>query len=151
MSKDSFYKEPDVYIIMKCASCGETLLFNLDKCKYCGAPIEEDYAIQSAIVSSTSHRAIALANTIQTGNLAMIGLLPSAIFCYLLDWKIMFVLFVLLPSLAYCFAVIRWGYRYADIQIQDPEYTETKRKMRLHLHCWMSYIAIQAFVLFIWR
>ncbi len=93
---------------MKCASCGEALLFTLDKCKYCGAPIEEAYAIHSAIVSTIIHRAIALANTIQTGSLAMIVLLPSAIFCYLLGWKIMFVLFVLLPSLGGCFAVIRW-------------------------------------------
>ena len=150
MSKDSFYKEPNVYITMKCASCGETLLFNLDKCRYCEAPIDEAYAVQSAIVSTIIHMAIALANTIQTGNLAMIVLLPSAIFCYVLNWKIPFILFVFLPSIAFCSAVIRWGYRYGDIQIQEPEFTEAKRKMKMHLHCWLSYIAVWAFVLFIW-
>lgn len=149
MRKDSFYKEPDVFITMKCASCGETLLLNLDKCKYCGEPIEEAYAVQSATVSTIIHRAIALANTIQTGNLAMIVFIPSAIGCYLMDWKIMFVLFVLLPSIGGCFAVIRWGYKYGDIQVEEPEFIEAKSKMRLHLHCWLSYIAIQSFVLFI--
>jgi hypothetical protein len=62
----------------------------------------------------------------------------------------MFVLFVLSPSIAFCFAVIRWGYKCGDIQIQEPEFMEAKKKMKLHLHCWLSYIAIQAFVLFIW-
>ena len=150
MRNDSFYQEPNVYITMKCASCGETLLFNLDKCKYCGAPIEEGYAVQSAIISTTIHRAIALANTIQTGNLPMIVLLPSAIFCYLLDWKLMFVFFVLLPSIGFSFAVIRWGYKYADLSVYEPEFIEAKLKMKLHLRCWLAYIAIQTFVLFIW-
>lgn len=150
MGNDSFYQEPNVYITMKCASCGETLLFTLDKCKYCGAAIEEDYAVQSAIVSTIIHRAIALANTIQTGNLAMIVFLPSAVFCYLLDWKLLFVFGVLLPSIAFCLAVIRWGYKYGDVQAPEPEFIEAKSKMKLHLHCWLSYIAIQAFVLFVW-
>lgn len=150
MSKDSFYKEPDVIVTIKCDSCGETLLFGLDKCRYCGEPIEEDQAIQSAIVSIIFNRAIALANTIQTGSLAMLVFIPSAIGCYLMDWKIMFVLFVLLPSVGACYAVIRWNYKYADIQFEEPEFMEAKRKMRQHLHCWLSYIAIQAFVLFVW-
>ena len=80
----------------------------------------------------------------------MIVLLPSAIFCYLLDWKLMFVFFVLLPSIGFSFAVIRWGYKYADISVYGPEFIEAKLKMKLHLRCWLAYIAIQTFVLFIW-
>ena len=150
MRNDSLYKEPDVFITMKCASCGETLLFNLDKCKYCGEPIEEAHAIESAIVSTIIHRAIALANTIQTGNLAMVVFIPTAISCYLMDWKIMFELCVLAPSIAFCLAVIRWGYKYGDIESQEPDFIEARKRMKLHLHCWLAYIAIQAFVLFIW-
>ena len=80
----------------------------------------------------------------------MIVLLPSAAFCYLLDWKILFIVGVLLPSIAFCGAVIRWGYKYGDIQVVDTEYIETQKRMRLHLHCWLAYIAIQVFVLIVW-
>jgi hypothetical protein len=156
MNKDSFYSEPDVILTMKCFSCRETLIVSekiltgLGQCLYCNRAIDKEEALQSAIASTIVHRAIALANTIQTGWLAMLIFLPSAIGAYLMDWKIMFVLFVLLPSIGASLAVIRWCYRYADLHIEEEEFMESKSVMKLHLHGWLAYITIQSFVLFIW-
>jgi len=137
-------------LTMKCPSCGETLLFGRIRCQYCGEPIELSYAIESTVVWTPINRAIAVANTIQTCSLAMIALIPSAVFCYLLDWRSMFAGFVLLPSIGGSIPVIRWAYTYGDVLVPDPEFTEAQKKMRLHLNCWLSYIAIQSLVLFIW-
>ena len=55
-----------------------------------------------------------------------------------------------MSSIGACFEAIRWGYKYGDIQVHEPEFIEAKGTMKLQLHCWLAYIAIQLFVLFIW-
>jgi hypothetical protein len=137
-------------LTMKCESCGEVLLFGRIRCQYCGEPVDPSYAVKSTVVWTIVNRAIAVANTIQTNSLAMLVLIPSAILCYLMDWKIMFAAFVLLPSVGGSVPVIRWAYTYGDIPWPEPEFIEAQKKIKLHLNCWLTYVAIQTLVLFIW-
>lgn len=150
MNRDSYYKEPDVIVTMKCPSCGETLLFGLEHCRYCGAPIDEDYARRSAAVSTFIHRAVALANTIRTGTFGILVLIPSAIGCYLMNWRTMFVVFVLLPSVGISIGAVRWGYKYGDIKHPDQEFIEAQKKITLHIHAWLAFITVQVLLLLIW-
>ena len=73
-----------------------------------------------------------------------------AIFCYLMDWRIMFAVFVWLPSVLGSVPVIRWAYTYGDIRWPEPEFIEAQKIMKLHVNCWLSYLAIQTLLLFIW-
>jgi hypothetical protein len=156
MSRDSFFSEPDVILTMKCLLCKETLIVNenilagLGQCSYCNNAIDREYARQSTAHSMIINRAITLANTIQTGWMAMLFSIPSAIYLYFLDWKILFILSALLPALVGCLAVIRWGYKYADRHIEDEEFIRTQRVMKVHLKGWMAYVTLLFFALFTW-
>ena len=150
MPRRSLFKEPDVVLSMKCSSCEETLLFGRTLCHYCGQRVEPNYAVQATALSFIINRAIAFGNTVETVSPAMLVFIPSAIFCYLLDWRLLFGLCVLLPSILGSIPVIRWGYKYGDLPVADPEFRETRKKMRLHLNCWLAYIAIHTLVLIIW-
>src|SRR5438128_461470 len=117
---DSLFSEPEVTVIMKCISCGETLLYGRKECQYCGQIVDPDYAIRSAIYNTTITRACSWANTIQSSaNIAM-AVCAVSFGIGLLNGRSQLTIALLL-SISYTIPVGMWCYKYGDTKIHDGE------------------------------
>ncbi|HYM00278.1 MAG TPA: hypothetical protein VEZ90_15095 [Blastocatellia bacterium] len=149
MRRESLYREPSVTPTMKCASCGETLLYGLERCRYCEAPVDEEYARRSAIYRTYITQACSLANNI-TSIRPVIGFLAAGeLSVCVFGYPLRYAIYLLGSSLLYSGAVVRWRWRYGEHRFQDEEFTEAQKKMKRELHMWLALIAIEVIVLLV--
>jgi hypothetical protein len=61
-------------------------------------------------------------------------------------------IYLMLSSVLYSCAVVRWSWKYGDLVVPDAEFTEAQRMMKRELHLWLGVIALQIIVLVVgWR
>ncbi|HZS48905.1 MAG TPA: hypothetical protein VFC63_27785 [Blastocatellia bacterium] len=145
--RKSLFSKPDVTPVMKCISCGETLLFGREQCIYCGQPVDPDYAIRSAIMSTYIAAACSWANSIRAAS-TFTMLLPVLIdiAAYVMSSRV-YVVEGLCLSIFCAFAVGYWCWRYSDVNIQDAELDQARKEMKRYLNRWLGFIALQIFIL----
>ncbi len=146
MSQD-FFTEPPVTALIECPRCKEKIFYESEKCRFCNEAIDEDYALQSAIYLGVITQACSLANTIRTGKIGLLLILPSGLIAYFLDAKLLFLHSVLFVSILYSAAIIRWNYRYGDLEFPEDEFIQTQKEMRRYLHLCLGFITAEILLL----
>ena len=149
IKRDNMFSEPRVTPVMRCPACGETLLYGLEACRYCKEPIDAEYARLSAEYLTAITRVCSLANTIRTMRPAIGLLVVLGAMIYLAGFGAGWAVYLMLSSLLYSGAVLRWRWKYGDLVVEDKEFTEAQRIMKRELHLWLGLIAAEVFVLFV--
>src|SRR5262249_48526761 len=121
MTRDDLFREPVVTPIMKCPSCGETLLYGLRECRYCKEPIDEDYARRSATYYTAIARICSLANTIRTMRPAVALVVVGGTLGLLFGFGRDYAVYMMFMSVVYSAAVLRWRWKYGDLGVADDE------------------------------
>jgi hypothetical protein len=146
----SFLVEPTVTLTITCPSCGQRLMFGVKACRFCREPIDEEYAVQSAVYSAIVTQACSLANIIRTGKPAVIMLIAVGVIAYLLGFKWLYAVADFPISVLYCVAVVRWRYRYGELELRDAEFTQTQKEMKWYLHLWLGFVAAEVLIMCVW-
>jgi hypothetical protein len=147
LRKESLYKEPWVTPIMKCPSCGETLLYGVTVCRYCSAPIDQQSAFQNAVHFTFVASPCSLANNIRTGRAGILIVLTIDASIYLAGYSPLFLIWPIFVSFIGGGAVLRWRWRYGDLKLPDLEFCETQEMMKRELHLWLAVVSLQVIAL----
>jgi hypothetical protein len=134
LPEDSFVTQPITRTIA-CPSCGETLLFGVKSCRFCGAAIDEAYALESARLTGLVTHACSWANRIRAIRPALLLPLVLAVFWYI-DGAPSSLVSALILSLIGCAAPIRWIKKYGGLSVQNAEFAQARKETFVALGLW---------------
>ncbi|HEY6329131.1 MAG TPA: hypothetical protein VI756_07330, partial [Blastocatellia bacterium] len=136
---------------MRCLSCGEILLYGATVCRYCSAQIDQQSALQNAIVFTLLARICSLANNIRTLRPAISLIVAIDAVVYLANYNWLLLMSPTFMSFLGCAAVLRWRWRYGDLDLLDLEFRDAQKKMKRELDLWLAVVSLQVIVLILFR
>lgn len=133
----SFFKDPEVTLFCPCPNCARLLELELEQCPFCRELIGEEYKIIGTVLTALETQACSLANTISTGDPAVIFFLAwDALGWFVgIGWLGGFFLLNMMLTLA---AIGRWFWRYGRLPLDNAEFRKAKRSMRHSLLLWLA-------------
>ena len=142
---DSFYKDPDVTPFFPCPNCRRLLGVAVNQCPDCRELIDDTQKIIGATVNVTLTQACSLANTISTGDPAVLILLAVTGLAFLvgLAWLASF---TILSALLAIGAIIRWQRRYGWLPLDDTDFLLAKRQMGQSLMLWIAFLMLESLI-----
>lgn len=148
---ESFLRDPEVTPFYPCPNCARLLSFGLDQCPHCRELVDEDSKFAATILSAVETQACSLANTISTGDPAVLIFLVWDLFAWLIDLGWMGGLFLL--NVAFMVWVIgRWMWRFGRLPALSQDLLRAKREMRQSLLLWLAVGLFQTvFSIYTWR
>lgn len=146
MAEDSFIVQPITNTII-CPSCGETLLFGVNQCRFCQETIDQTYAEQSVRSQAVVTHAVKSANIIRALRNLLYVLIAMTVFAFFKDPPYLEIL--LLISVGNLIGPIRWLRKYRRLS-DHPDVLRAEKDMRIELYLWLGAIVLQAIALLIW-
>ena len=142
---DSFYKDPDVTPFFCCPNCRRLLGLAVNQCPYCRELIDDTQKMIGATVNVTLSQACSLANTISTGDPAVLIFLGVTVLAFLVNlaWLASF---TILSALIAVGAIIRWRRRYGWLPLDDADFLTAKREMRQSLMLWIAFLMLECLI-----
>jgi hypothetical protein len=130
--------------IFSCPKCNETIDVSAPSCRFCGAPINADFARHAADVLARINQACSDASYMRSTALTLpvffvLRFLPIASMLGSLGWT---VLIFLIPAWA-----IRWWVRYGSIETGDPDYIRARKTVKI-VGIVVSVLAVLSLLLF---
>jgi hypothetical protein len=142
---DSFYRDPDVTILFPCPNCRRLLSLTVDQCPHCRELIDETQKVIGAAANTALTQACSLANTISTGDPAVLLFLGLTVFAFLLDFAWMASV-TILSGLLPVIAIIRWQRRYGGLPFEDTEFIAARRQMKQSLMLWTAFTLLECLI-----
>ena len=139
-------KKPEVVPFVECPNCNQLLEYGAEKCPRCREEIDSGYALLSAVIVHHNTQAISLANTIKTGEPAVVIIFLTSLIGYSLGSPAMFIVNLITPALSLLIILV-WFYRYGRFNIGDEEYVKAKRQMWASFKLWLVVLAAQLIVI----
>lgn len=145
--RDDLFTEPSATPTIKCLSCGETLLYGLKECRYCGVEVNPEYAYRSALYHTYITRACSLANNLITMRPVMWLVAIGGLVMPFMDPPLVYRLSPFIITALRTAAVIRWRWKHGEISLPDEEFTNWQRVMKREAHIWLALVALQSIIL----
>lgn len=142
MFKDVFTPEPLAPVIT-CPSCGETLMYGDEQCRFCQVTIDYKYARESASTNALVTQAIKSANIIRSLRNLLYFLLAMAVFGALTATPST-VLVTFIVSIVNLCAPIQWYRHFGKLSVDDAELVRAKKNMRVEVYMWCAAIIVFA-------
>ena len=142
---DSFHKDPAVTPLFPCPNCRRLLGLAVDQCPDCRELIDDTQKVIGAAVNITLTQACSLANTISTGDPAVLIFLGVTALAILLDFAWM-AGFTILAGVMAVGAIVRWRRRYGWLPVDDAEFLAAKREMRRSLMLWIAFLLLEGLI-----
>ena len=143
---DSFYKDPIVYPFFACPNCKRLLKFELAQCPHCRELIDEGQKVLGTALHVTVTQACSLANTISTGDPAVVILLGVTAITLLSEFAWMSGITIISGAIVFV-AILRWWRRYGWLGVEDSDLVSAKREMRRSLTLWSAFVCFEIIVL----
>jgi NADH:ubiquinone oxidoreductase subunit 6 (subunit J) len=144
--KEIFLSQP-ITATIKCPSCGETLLYGVTQCRFCGNAISESYAKESVVSEAVLTHAVKSANIIRSLRALLYFLLAMTVFACLWDRPYLQVLVIL--SFLNLIAPVRWLRKYGGLGA-NSEIIKARKEMKIEFGLWLAVSIFQAIAILIW-
>lgn len=138
----SMLKLPPVTPFVECPNCHRLLGYGLQNCPYCREEISEEYALASAAVHIHLTQACSLANSIKTGEPAVVIIGIGSLYAFALGWPALFSV-TLIGTLISLLAVSLWFIRFGRIRYGDEDYLKARRQMKASRVLWLALLGAQ--------
>jgi hypothetical protein len=122
------------------------LLYGAKRCRFCGEDIAEDYAQESSKYTTFVTYACKSANQIHSLRPALLIPVAWGVWTYFSNNPSFTALIV---SLLMCIAPIRWLGSYGRVRLQDAEFIQAQKKIRVVLYLSLGAIVVEAIALLI--
>ena len=147
MDKDSFSSQPNTLTII-CPSCGETLLYGVNECRFCQVVIDEAYKKASVASQTLMTNAVKSANVIRSFRTLFYILIGATVLAFFLDPPYLEV--ILFVSILNLIGPTRWLRKYGGASLNHAEVLEAKKDMKVDLYLWISATLLAGTLLIIW-
>ncbi|HEX8651575.1 MAG TPA: hypothetical protein VF708_12105 [Pyrinomonadaceae bacterium] len=147
MVKDQFPSQPITLTII-CPTCGETLIYGVKECRFCRAPIDQEYAEKNVISCALATEASKSAGVIRSFRTLLYILLAMTVFAFFADPP--FLEIILFVSILNLIGPIRWLRKYGGITLNNDDVLKAQKDMRVELYLWLSAIIMEAVALSVW-
>src|SRR5262245_20617839 len=87
---DRNFLDPEITPTAKCHTCGEVILWGIDKCSYCGIELDQQEMFINAVNSFVITQACSSANTIRASDPAAAIFLLSIMTRVIFEWPLWF-------------------------------------------------------------
>lgn len=126
-----------------CPNCNEIINDQMEKCRFCSAPVDKEAAVMAAALQSKVNQACSDASYLKTAAVAMFIFLGLSFvpFLPLVFWGFVLTFFIVL------FMLVRWQIKFSGLQTNDPDYRQAKRSRNLALLLWLAAVASGAVLL----
>ncbi len=126
-----------------CPNCNEIINDEMEKCRFCSAPIDKEAAVVAAELQSKVNQAYSDASYLKTAAVAMFIFLGLSFvpFLPLVFWGFVLTFLIVIVML------VRWQIKFSGLQTNDPDYRQARRSRNLALLLWLAAIAIGAVLL----
>lgn len=128
--------------IFPCPNCSEMIYADVDRCRFCSAPIDRQAAAQGAELQAQVNSACNEAKLVRNGAGVM--------------WA--FLLLSMLPFMGFVWgfwglllgvpiALIHWRIKFGRLETSDPDYKTARRDSRMALIIWLAAVPVGLIIL----
>jgi len=146
VAEDSFVIQPITNTII-CPSCGETLLFGVNQCRFCQSTIDEAYADRNARAQGLITNAVKSANIIRAFRNLLYFMLAMTVLAFIQHSPYLEILPLI--SAGNLIGPIRWLRKYRGVS-DHPDVVRAAKHMRIELYLWLGALVAQAIALLVW-
>ena len=117
-----------------CPECKEIINDSMERCRYCGAPVDPRAAAEAADLQAQVNQACSDASYLKTAAFVMWAFLGLSFipFIPLVSWAFLFTFVAVLVL------IVRWQLKFGRIKTDDPDYPGAKRSKNLAALLWLA-------------
>jgi hypothetical protein len=111
--------------------------------------LDEEYRIYGTVVNTVSTQAVASANTVVSGDPAILLFLLWSVWAWFSDFGWLLPMGVLNAAVPIA-AILRWYVRFGRLPLSDAEFAKVRSEMRRSMRLWLVYVIVEANLAVLW-